>query len=116
MPAERKGDPTRTLARTIRAARGYSGMDRRELAKKLGMSSEQVGRYERGEWNEPPKRAIVQAIAIACSVPDDFMHVGFSDPAKRFADRTRQEADRQRERPGSGPAARPGADGRAEDA
>lgn len=68
-----------TLPNRIRAAREYAGLSRAGLAAELGMSSETIGRYERGEWIEPPKKPTLQAIARATRVPEWFIFTGFEE-------------------------------------
>ncbi|MCA1572874.1 MAG: helix-turn-helix domain-containing protein [Chloroflexi bacterium] len=113
-------DSTRAIARRIRAARFYAGKSREQVGNVVGRSAEQIGRYERGDWkSDPPGTAIIQAIARATLVPEWFLTEGFQladDPATRFANAARQEAQLQGERPESAPGDRPGADAKDADA
>lgn len=94
------GDPTRRLARDIRAARAWSNRSRLEIGRHVGLSDEQIGRYERGEWIDPPKLAVVRAIAEFTQIPQAWRDAGFlayeeEDATKRFADKARREAERR---------------------
>lgn len=99
--------PTRAnhrLAREVRAARAYAGLSRKQVADATGLSADTIGRYERGKFKRTPTKSVLDAIARACEIPQAYLDAGFLAPAtKRFADRVREESQRPRERPPSGP-------------
>ena len=67
--------PVARYGRRIAAARDYAGLSRAQLAYRLDMSENTIGRYERDEYE--PRLPVRQAIARACGVPDWFLESGF---------------------------------------
>ena len=86
VPSCPNGHPERALAKRIRAARAFAGISRRDLGKRVGLGEEQIGRYERGHWQETPRRAIREGIARACGVPDWFLEIGWDAVPMRRED------------------------------
>lgn len=105
-------DPA-NLAGQIRAARAYARKSRAQIARATGYSAVQVGRWERGAWGDtPPRGPQLAAIARLCEIPPAWVEAGFlaePDPARRFADAARREAQRRGERHASGSEAPRGA-------
>lgn len=72
-------------AARVRAARGYAGLDREDIAKALNLSVRTYSRIESGErLAEPTER---MTIAELCSVPPLFMEIGW-DLAAPVGDET----------------------------
>ena len=78
-------DVAETAAR-IRAARGYSGLSQKDLAKKLGHSVETMSRIENGRRAASADET--EAIARICAVPMLFMETGFALIEERGAEAT----------------------------
>lgn len=96
----------RRLAKEIRAARAYADFKRNDptMLAALGIGHEQFGEYERGNWKRPPTAPVLAAMARVCEIPKAWLDAGFlqpDDPATRFADAVRREAEQPRERPRS---------------
>jgi transcriptional regulator with XRE-family HTH domain len=107
---EMPGDPTRRIAREIRAARAYADLSRAQLAVAVDLGAETIGRYERGHWTRPPRSIVLRAIAEKTNIPAAYLAAGFlapEDPASRFADATSREAQQQSGRPDTGSAGQP---------
>lgn len=66
-------------AARLRAARGYSGLDQRALAAKLGISLTTLSRMENAKTRVPDEDAY--RYVEACGVPRWFIEHGFSAPA-----------------------------------
>lgn len=65
-------------AARIRAARGYAGMNQKELAEALGVHEQTIKQREAGK--KQPKRGELLAIAAITGVPVAFMEHGFGEP------------------------------------
>jgi len=77
-------------------------MSRAQLGIAVDLDKETIGRYERGEWERPLKRPMLEAIADATEIPAKYRDVGFlqpDDPVTRFADAARREAELRNEHP-----------------
>lgn len=74
------------------------------------MSSETIGRWERGEWKDgPPHPLLVAQLARESGLLEllgQIEQAEESDPATRFAVAARREAERRRGRPAPGPSTR----------
>jgi transcriptional regulator with XRE-family HTH domain len=114
------GDPSHPTARAVRAARIFSGRSRKQVADRLDLSEETIGRWERGDWRgDPPRTAMIEAIVRDSGLLEfieRMAQVEERDPATRFAIAARQEGRRRGARPGSGPGARPDAGAEGEQA
>jgi transcriptional regulator with XRE-family HTH domain len=76
--ATRMADPDHRIASEIRAARAYAGMSRKQVGDAIGVSPWTIGNWERGEWeDQPPRIAMLEAIARACQIPDVWQAAGF---------------------------------------
>ena len=112
------GDRDHLIARTIRALRAHADMSRAGLGAKVDRSGGTIGRWERGEWIDGiPSLPTRQAIARICKADElrADLDAFEEDPAKRFADAARREAERQAEHPESEPEAHPDEDDEDED-
>lgn len=76
-PEERDKQMGRALARHRKAA----GQSQAELARRLGLSGQQVGKYERGESRIPAGR-LEEALAILGA--QDAVPVGFAEAARPY--------------------------------
>lgn len=96
--------PNGDLASAIRAARAWSGKSRAQLGRDLGVAAGTIGRWERGDWKDPPRGPMLAALARACDIDDLLDRLPgllSGDPATRFAAAARGEAQQLRERPDS---------------
>jgi transcriptional regulator with XRE-family HTH domain len=96
--------PTHRLAREIRAARAYANMSRIQVGAGVSLSGDTIGRYERGKFDLPLRKPMLDAIAKVTGIPQAYLDAGFlapDDPATRFADAARREARRRGEHPES---------------
>lgn len=65
-----KGTPgLDTLARNLRAARAFRGLDQRELAAKSGVDRATISLLENG--HRPPRRGTVRKLAKALEIPEE---------------------------------------------
>ncbi len=96
--AKEDADSTRTIARAVRAARAYAGLSRDALGDSVELDGQTIGRYERGDWKEPPKGITLNAIADVCGVPREFMRNGWPDAAELFLAAAAAEAEQSRKR------------------
>lgn len=86
-----------TAAR-VRAARGYAGLQAKELAAQLNISVETMSRIENG--HRAPSLEERQRIAEICGVPPAFMEEGFPTahtPTRTISDLQTQLDDLSRE-------------------
>jgi transcriptional regulator with XRE-family HTH domain len=78
-----------TEAKRIRARRIEIGWTQAKLAKKIGLSKTQYGRYERGENKTPMK--YLRKIAKALGVTVDYLKPQIQDRAKKFDDQKKRD-------------------------
>lgn len=85
-------DSAQEHAARVRAARGYAGLEREDLAKALNMSVRTYSRMEAG--TRPPSYEERRTIAAACQVPHEFMENGWRSSAGDDAPLTPEEINR----------------------
>jgi ribosome-binding protein aMBF1 (putative translation factor) len=79
--ATSRKNTTARYGNRITAARDYAAISRAQLAELLEISENTIGRWERDEYE--PNRALRQAIAKVCGVPDWFLESGFQPDVLR---------------------------------
>jgi transcriptional regulator with XRE-family HTH domain len=104
------GDKDHPVARAIRAARSYAGLSRKQVGAAIDVSAATIGRYERGEWAEPPKQPALDAIGKVTSIHQMLDVFGEPNGEERFERATRREVERRYKRPEPGPGEPPDAD------
>lgn len=83
-------------AAALRAAHGWSGLDRDDFARKLNTSGRQLNRYK-NEGVEIPD-AILDAAADATNIPRWFFDYGHTPPTDAISEELQREITGQRQR------------------
>jgi transcriptional regulator with XRE-family HTH domain len=82
------------LAARIRAARGYAGVDQKDMGPLLGISARTYARREAGEWPAGDRHKLLPAVQRITGVPEWFLERGWSPPATRTNDPQRSRINR----------------------
>jgi transcriptional regulator with XRE-family HTH domain len=61
--------PVISVRHRLRIAREHAGLEQDELADRVGISRNTVGNIEKGRLKTPPRKIVVNAWALACGVP-----------------------------------------------